>query len=312
MRRVAPAWRAGRQRPACRAVSPPASLRALLLRQRRRAPLKLVDSIAAMPALQQAWRKVRSNGGGAGGDGVALVSFEAALDARLATLSASLTDGSYRPGPLRRVSMRKPDGRARLLSIPCIRDRVAQTSAITALQARLDARQSPASFAYRPALGVLDALAAVRAAQAAGFAWTWEADIREFFDSVPHRRLLAELAIWIEADDMLRLIGMWLDGFSPRGAGIAQGAPISPLLANLYLHPLDRMLVAAGHKPVRYADDFVVLARTRRDAAAAWQMAGRLLADRGLALHPAKTRIVPPDEAFVFLGVTIGKRGQAA
>ncbi len=286
-------------------MSVPASRRALVLRRRPAVAPRLVERLATPEALRDAWRQVRRNGGGAGGDGVTLAVFEAGLDEALRQLGQALRAGDYRPGPLRHVDIPKPDGRVRRLSIPCIRDRVAQSAALALLQARLDGRMSATSFGYRPALGVADALAAVTAGRKDGLGWTWEADIRAFFDSVPHRRLLAELAIWIEADDMLQLIGGWLRGFSCTGMGVAQGAPISPLLANLYLHPLDRLLAAAGHRPVRYADDFVVLARSCAAAGEARDLGTQVLRDRGLAVQPAKTRIVPPECGFDFLGVPI-------
>ena len=192
-----------------------------------------------------------------------------------------------------------------MLAIPCVRDRVAQGAALIVLQPALEARQSHASFGYRPMRGVADAIAAVRRAHASGLVWTLEADIVRYFDSVPHQRLLVELAIWIEAEDVLRLAALWLSGFADQGRGIAQGAPISPLLANLYLHPLDRLLVAAGHVPVRYADDFVVLAAEAGAVEQARRIAEGVLSERGLALNNDKTRIVAPGTPFAFLGETL-------
>ena len=266
--------------------------------------------IADPANLRQAWQRVRANQGGPGGDGVRLEAFAARLERELARLASELAGGTYRPGPLRRVLIPKPDGGDRQLAIPCIRDRVVQTAALLVLQPLLDRRQSDTSFAYRPARGVADALTAVRRAHAAGLVWTLEADIVHYFDSIPHRRLLAELAIWIEAEDLLRLIARWLDGFSATGVGVAQGAPISPLLANLFLHPLDRLLAAAGHVPVRYADDFVVLAASMRDVEQAREIAAGVLRERGLALKAAKTRVVAPGTSFRFLGETLCARAQ--
>lgn len=261
--------------------------------------------LASRDSLRRGWRKVRSNGGGAGGDGVSQSAFAARLDRELDELSDELLRRVYRPGPLRRFAVRKPGGGARPLAIPCIRDRVVQSATLLALQPVLEGRQSRASFGYRPARGVADALAAVRAAHARGLGWTLEADICQFFDRIPHCRLMAELAIWFDTEDLLWLVGRWLQGFSRNGRGVAQGAPISPLLANLFLHPLDRMLTAAGHMPVRYADDFVVLARSADAAGSARRVAEGVLAERGLVLNAEKTRIVPPGTAFRFLGATL-------
>ena len=255
--------------------------------------------------LRTAWQRVRANRGGPGGDGIMLDQFAANLDRELAHLSDEMMSGRYRPGRLRTASIPKPDGRKRILAIPCVRDRVAQCATQLTLQAVLDVRQSSSSFAYRPARGVRDALAAIRGAHAAGLIWTLEADIVQYFDTIPHRRLMAELSIWIEAEDVLRLIATWLDGFGAAGRGIAQGAPISPLLANLYLHPLDRLLVAAGYVPVRYADDFVVLARDAPGVTQAERISRGVLAERGLRLKAEKTRIVRPGEPMHFLGETL-------
>ena len=174
--------------------------------------------------LRAAWRRVWANHGGPGGDGITVAVFAGRLDRELALLGGEIRTGHYRPGPLRRVTIPKQDGVARMLAIPCVRDRMAQGATLAILQPVLERRQSAASFAYRPARGVADALAAVRQAHAAGLVWTLEADIFQYFDSIPHRRLLTELAIWIEAEDVLRLIAVWLDGFTTSGRGIPQGA----------------------------------------------------------------------------------------
>ena len=255
--------------------------------------------------LHLAWQRVRANRGGPGGDAVTLAQFERRLDEEIATLRRSIVTGRYRPGPLRRIAVPKSDGGERILAIPCVRDRVVQTALLLVLQPLVEQRQSHASFGYRPARGVAEALDAVRRAHAAGLSWTLEADIVQYFASVPHHRLLGELAIWIEAEDVLCLLAQWLAGFSDGGVGIAQGAPISPLLANLYLHPMDRLLVAAGYVPVRYADDFVVLARGAHAVEQAWRMTEGILAERGLGLKDRKTRIVAPGVAFTFLGQTL-------
>lgn len=262
----------------------------------------------ALPALTRAWLRVRSNGGCAGADGTDIATFAIDAGPRLRQLARCLETGAYRPGQLLRVRIRKPSGGQRLLAIPTVTDRVVQTSVAFALSGALDARMSAGSFGYRAGRGVDDALSAFRLARRRGRLWTLDADIRAFFDQVPHAQLMNELSIWLEDPRLLRLVADWLKGFGGRGRGLAQGSPISPVLSNLYLHPLDRGLERRGYAILRYADDFVVPVMRRADALAARDLAGGLLRERGLRLNAGKTHIRSPSEAFVFLGETIGGR----
>ena len=161
---------------------------------------------------------------------------------------------------------------------------------------------SARSHAYRPERSVQQAIAQVRADIQSGFVWVVDADIEKFFDNVPHARLLEEMAPHVRDENVMHLLRLWLRSFSGKGRGLAQGAPISPLLANMYLHPLDVAWAQRGLRAVRYADDFVLLCRTRRQAKDARWLTGRLLHQRGLRLHPEKTRIVHAAEGFTFLG----------
>jgi CRISPR-associated protein Cas1 len=277
-------------------------------RARQPEPNSLLARIAAPDNLRQAWRRVRANKGGPGADGVTVAVFERQLDRNLADLAAALRDGRYRPGRLRRVTIAKPDGGRRTLAIPGIRDRVAQTAALIVIGPMLDPRLSQSSFAYRPGRGVTDAIGAVKAAFAAGRVWTLDADIARFFDRVPHHRLLEELAIWLDHEAVIGLFALWLKSFSRFGRGIAQGSPISPLLANLFLHPLDRLVAAAGCIMVRYADDFVVLAESEARLRQAHAAIMTVLKRRGLALNVVKTRMVAPGQEFSFLGHALSAR----
>lgn len=268
-------------------------------------------TLCQIPTLREAWKQVRRNGAARGGDGETRARFERCLNRRLAALADDLRNRRYHPGPLRIVPMKRPDGRIRELRIPGLADRVVQTACHRLLSGRLDARMSADSYGYRPARSVAQALARLRALGQGG-AWVLDADIEAFFDRVPHARLLDDLGIWVEDAAVLRLIGLWLDGFGS-GVGLAQGAPISPLLANLALHPLDMAFARAGIPYVRYADDFVALASSRKGVRAAQDLSATTLSRWGLSLHAGKTRIIAPGEPFTFLGETVvlavGNRG---
>ncbi len=261
--------------------------------------------IADAATLMAAWRRVRHNNGSAGGDGVTIAAFERRLQIEIGQLSRRLLDGTYRPRSLRRVAMRKPDGGVRRLAVPSVADRVVQTAMAMVCGPELDARFCASSHAYRPEHGVPGAIESLARAMRAGRRHIVDIDIKSFCDSIPHLRLMQELAIWMDDERVLRLVALWLRGFSMKGRGVAQGAPVSPLLSNLYLHPLDRLLSAAGHASIRYADDIVIACRSMREAKGAMRFMRRHLRAMGLRLNNAKTSILRPGEPFVFLGQQI-------
>lgn len=261
-----------------------------------------LEDIASLETLAEAWSRVRANKGGPGGDGVTIAQLTPQIEGSLEALSAALLAESYKPLKVRRAFIRKAAGGLRPLSIPAVIDRVAQTAAMLALEPEMDVRMSETSLAYRVGRGPPEAIRAVQAAHAAGLEWTLDADIKSYFDTIWHRQLMIDLAIWIDDEEILRLILKWLRTFGWRGRGVAQGAPISPLLANLYLHPVDRLMATMGWRMVRYADDFVVLTASGKEAARAMRDVERFLRGRGLQLNRDKTRIVPPGTAFAFLG----------
>jgi group II intron reverse transcriptase/maturase len=211
---------------------------------------------------------------------MSIAEFDLCADEKLLALHEALLSGRYRPGRLRRVPVSKSNGDKRWLSIPSVTDRIAQAAALIAIGPSVDAHMSETSCAYRPGRGTYDAIAAVHAAIGGGFRWIVDADIDKFFDTIEHRRLMEDVSIWLDDDRVIKLIARWLAGFGKRG--VAQGAPISPLLANVFLHPLDRLIAAEGHKAVRYADDFLILSRSESSAKQALSLAQRLLACRGL------------------------------
>ena len=272
----------------------------------------LMDKVFAPATLAAAWAKVRANGGAAGVDGVSLARFEASSERYLAELSDGLRTGSYRAQPVRRVEIPKGDGRTRPLGIPAVKDRIVQTALKLVIEPIFEAAFHPSSYGFRPGRGCRDALGEVDRLIKEGHAFVVDADIAGYFDSIPHDRLMERVEERISDGRVLDLIRGWLaqdivsgmERWTPTG-GTPQGAVISPLLANIYLHPLDETLAAGGWRMVRYADDFVVLCRSREEAEAALAAIRRWVADNGLRLHPDKTHVGDcrvPGQGFEFLG----------
>jgi len=259
----------------------------------------MIEDIIDTKRLVAAWRRCRTNGGAAGVDGIDAEAFGHSLSPNLRTLAAEVRTGRYRPAALRAVPIPKPDGGTRILRIPCLRDRVLQGATSAVLLPALDRKMSSSSFGYRPRRSVAMALGAARK----GTGWTLDADIRRFFDEVSHRPLRRALPDWISCSETRKLIALWLRGFGRRG--LAQGAPISPLLANIALDDLDHAMRRGGRLHVRYADDFLTVCPTRAGAEQARQCAARALHPWGLSLHPEKTRIIPPQTEISFLGGTL-------
>ena len=263
---------------------------------------ELFRQLAAPGGLWLAWQKVRGNAGGAGGDGVGMAAFERSAPARLEALSAALRGGQYRPGPYRHVLIPKKHGGERPLDIPCISDRVVQAAAAMLLTPIIDPLLEDESFAYRPGKSVGQAVAAIVRARRAGYRWTAEGDVAHCFEEIPHGPLLETLFAACGDAQLVDLIGLWLESFSPSGIGIPQGSPISPMLCNLHLDAVDEAIRGHGIKLVRFADDFVLMAKTEGEAAAALEKMTGLLRACGLSLNPDKTHIRAFDQSLRFLG----------
>lgn len=273
----------------------------------------LSDRIFRADVLEEAWRRVRSNRGAAGVDRLTLADVEAyGVEQMLDELARDLRVGCYRPAPVRRQAIPKPDGGVRPLGIPTVRDRVAQQAARLVLEPIFEADFLPVSYGFRPRRSATAALETIRTHYPQGYGWVAEADISSFFDRIDHAVVLRLLERRVSDRRVLKLVRGWLTaGVMVEGrvqatvAGTPQGGVISPLLANIVLHELDRQWRAGDGVLVRYADDFVVLCRTRGQAEAALVRAGAILTELGLELHPDKTKVVDLGEGregFDFLG----------
>jgi group II intron reverse transcriptase/maturase len=260
--------------------------------------------------LRVGFSRVRENAGCRGSDGVTIEAFERRLDRNLRELSNDLSSGRYQPFPLLRfpVPKRKREG-YRYLSVPTVRDRVAQASVYLATQELFEAEFEQVSHAYRMGRGVPTAVEEIKKWRDKGYKYAVDADIHAFFDSVDHEQLLRKLGKIISEPELLNLFSKWVrvevyDGerIWPLAKGIPQGSVVSPMLANLFLDELDEMLISFDRKIVRYADDFLILSKTISEAEENVELTDMILDDMKLELNPTKTRIVSFDAGFKFLG----------
>jgi len=288
----------------------------------------LMDKVYAPKTLALAWEKVKANQGTAGVDGQSVERFEAQAEQYLAELGQALREGKYRPEAVKRVEIPKGNGQTRPLGIPTVKDRIVQTAVKLGEAPRRRPDIEPifevqflaTSYGFRPGRGCKDALREVDALLKAGYTQVVDADLKAYFDSIPHERLMERVEASVSDGRVLELICGWLtqdilrglERWTPTG-GTPQGAVISPLLANLYLHSLDERMMARGYRMVRYCDDFVVLCRSGDEAAAALELIKSWVTKNGLRLHPDKTHVGDCRQAgqgFDFLGYRFeaGKR----
>lgn len=280
----------------------------------------LMDKVYALATLQAAWQQVQSNKGSHGVDGVSVARFAQQQEQYLQELQQALKAGSYQPLPVKRVFIPKAGGGKRPLGIPAVKDRIVQTALKMAIEPIFENEFVEHSYGFRPLRGCKDALRIVDEGLKAGQTWVVDADMKSYFDSIPHAQLMAEVETFISDGKVLKLIQAYLkqdvmaglERWTPN-AGTPQGAVISPLLANLYVHSLDKRMAQAGYKMVRYADDFVILCPSQEEAQNALTLVQHWVDDKGLTLHPDKTQVgncVVEGQGFEFLGYRFeaGKR----
>lgn len=278
----------------------------------------LIDKVYRPGTLQAAWRRVRRAAGGPGSDLQTLEQFEKRLEDQLAKLHKELRTGTYRPRPIRRTYIDKPGSKEkRPLGIPAVRDRVVQAALKLVIEPIFEREFAPTSFGFRPGRGCKDALRRVDGLLRTGATWVVDADLQSYFDTIPHDRLMGQMQDYIADSRVLGLIEAFLKQeiledlrhWTPE-QGAPQGAVISPLLSNIYLHEVDKAMAMAGYEMVRYADDFVILCTSWQEATAAMELVADLIQKRGLGLHVDKTCVVDvrePGPGFAFLGYRFAK-----
>jgi len=273
----------------------------------------LMDKVYAKRTLWRAWERVCRNGGAAGVDKQTVSFFANDVATRLEKLHRELKAGTYLPCPVLRTWIDKEGKREkRPLGIPAVRDRIVQTALLIVLEPIFEREFLPGSYGFRRGRGCKDALREVDGLLKAGFRWVVDVDFKSFFDTLDHNRLLELLRQRISDGRVLSLLKAYLNAEVLDGMkrwqperGTPQGAVISPLLSNIYLHELDKQMSQAGFRMIRYADDFVVLCQTEDQAKAALCAVYAFAAAFGLTVHPTKTRIGDSDrqgDGFDFLG----------
>lgn len=273
----------------------------------------LMDKVWKMENLQSAMKQVVRNQGGAGIDGQSCEDYLKVSPQRLPSLQDKLQRGSYEPKPVKRVWIPKLGSKElRPLGVPTVEDRVVQTAIRNVIEPIFEHTFAEHSYGFRPRRGAKDALRRVNQLLKTGHHWVIDADLKGYFDSIPQDKLMAAVERQIADGAVLKLIGQLLgqgvmesgQGWQPTETGTPQGAVISPLLANIYLNPLDQLLAGQGRQMVRYADDFVILCQNQQQAQEVLEQVREWTQAAGLTLHPIKTRIVDASQkgGFDFLG----------
>ena len=282
---------------------------------------RLMEEVCERENLKEALRQVKANKGSAGVDGMTVVALSDYLKRHWPAIREQLLSGTYKPQPVRRVEIPKPDGGGvRKLGIPCVLDRFIQQAVMQVLQRRWDRTFSDHSYGFRPGRSAHQAVAQAQQYIAEGHGWCVDLDLEKFFDRVNHDKLMGRIANRIEDKRLLKLIRAFLNAgvmenglVSPSVEGTPQGGPLSPLLSNLVLDELDRELERRGHRFVRYADDCNIYVRSERAGQRVMESITRFITQRlKLKVNETKSAVARPRERK-FLGFSFKRRpgGQA-
>jgi RNA-directed DNA polymerase len=273
----------------------------------------LIDKVWQEKTLTAAIHAVIRNGGAAGVDHITTEQLKAEVVPTVRMLQRQLQEDRYEPRPVKRVWIPKLGStEKRPLGIPTTRDRIVQTALVYVLEPIWERDFAETSYGFRPGRNAGQAIARVETLLQQGCTWVVDADLKGYFDNIPQDRLLTRVAEKVADGRILRLIESYLKqgvmetgkGWTPTGQGTPQGAVLSPLLANLYLNPLDHLMARCGYQMTRYADDFVIQCRSPEEAQAALTVVRQWVSEAGLTLHPEKTKIVDASQpgGFDFLG----------
>jgi RNA-directed DNA polymerase len=278
----------------------------------------MMEQVLATENLREAWRRVKANAGAPGIDGMTVEAFPAFSRKHWPRISAALMAGTYRPAPVRRVFIPKPDGTERPLGVPTVLDRVIQQALAQVLNPRFEGGFSQSSYGFREGRNAHQAVRQVEACWKEGRRHAVDCDLKSFFDTVNHERLMGQLREKIHDRRVLGLIRRYLeagvvlpDGTrEPTTQGVPQGGPLSPLLANITLDPLDKELEKRGHRFARYADDFLVMVKSAKAAERVMASLTRFVEGRlKLVVNQAKSKAAPLKQCS-FLGFQIGTNGK--
>jgi RNA-directed DNA polymerase len=273
----------------------------------------LLEQILDVSNLEQAWARVRSNKGAAGIDGMSVADFPAFSRVHMLRIIDQIKEGRYAPAPVKRVWIPKPDGTKRPLGVPTVLDRVIQQAIAQVLSPLFDVDFSESSFGFRYGRQAHAAVERIREASQAGYRWGVDCDLKGYFETVNHDLLVAQLSEHINDKGVLRLIGKYLragvrlkDGTTAKTVeGVRQGGPLSPLLANIMLNPLDKKIEAMGLPFARYADDFLIVTRSKTRALEVMEEVREYLEDRlKLLVNQDKSKVAALGEC-AFLGFTV-------